>query len=456
PPPGPPPAVLIADPVGVEHAATEHLVGDCLINLLGPGGAPLWHATLRRQPSRITSDQHRWLLEELRRRGGTGVISDPYGRSQIWLELAPEVPTTSDERARIAVLLWARCADALRAIASAPVTVLREDFDWRGVRGLAGVPARRIDGRRLRPWDPPHPLPRPMAGVVLVERTDEQVDSAENRFALATAQALGGLLEASARDPEVSVPVAQPCRLAAAQLGRWFGSETWRDMATGPFPAESFLIRDHPAYQSVAGLAVLLADLPGALLGLPQLDLAMPLSPPSLNVLYERWVGVCAVEWAEARLGTLSRPAVPSGGVFSWRQGDLLVRLCIDFAYPRSAHAGVVCPEGKNRPDVAIELHRPGRRAQVATLDATYSRNEALHAEKLTYSRTLRDAGWQAPLTGLTSPCVSWSAVAYPGRLTFATERRADLSEAILSLPPCAESEALLRRWLDETVGARI
>ncbi|MGH9129945.1 MAG: hypothetical protein ACRDY2_13550, partial [Acidimicrobiales bacterium] len=67
-PPGSAPAVLVADPVWVEHAATEHLVGDCLVSLHGPGGAPLWHATLRRQPSRITSDQHRWLLDELRRR----------------------------------------------------------------------------------------------------------------------------------------------------------------------------------------------------------------------------------------------------------------------------------------------------------------------------------------------------------------------------------------------------
>lgn len=443
-----------ADPDWVHSAATQHLVGDC--DLVVEVQDQRWSALLRRAPSRITLSEYRFLVGEIRRRSGLDGLDDPFARAAIWLEAAPEVPSDDDEAARIATQLFRRAAHALGRIAHQPMQNLETSSEWVDVERLGAYPGHRVDPRRLRPWDPPRPMPHPNDGAVLVALVDEHIVTPENRFVLATVERLTRVLERSTGMPTSRSKIDADAALR--QLTDWFATEPWTSVPPGRAPGSSFVLRDHPDYRAVAALARQLDDLPGLLLRFPptNIDDAFPLNPWSLNVLYERWIAVITLEWLEHQVGPISRPRVPARGSYRARARSAEVVVRIDEPYPRSETSGVIVPLDKNRPDVAIELHTRDHPIAVCVVEATYSRNPALQREKLKYAGTLVDAGSIRSLTNRPAVCCEWACVAFPGGVPSVTELRAGLRESLVSIPPSPDGAAMLHGWLDETIGERL
>jgi hypothetical protein len=205
-----------------------------------------------------------------------------------------------------------------------------------------------------------------------------------------------------------------------------------------------------------AGSQLLSDDLAGTTLGVPPAltEAAIPITPWSLNVLYERWLQCLVREWLEARLGSLRDP-IDFTRAFVWRhrQGRVILRL--DVPYPRRGR-GLFAREGKNRPDVAVEFWPSNQEVLVAVLDATYSRSRRLHEEKLGYVHTIRNAGHRHPLTDAPALAARWAAVAFPGGQPGAEEVIGSGVQMLLSVPPSAEGTELLHRWLERTVGREL
>lgn len=427
---------------------TRHFVGDCPIRMCV--GSLELRALLRRLPSRIELDDYEYMLRTLWSRLGPAAVEDPLGRVQIWARLAPEIPAAEEERARVLLSLFARSASSLRAIGASPRRSLREEDEWVPLREVQKVRGR-IDGRRLRPWDPPRPADRPPRGSVLVRRRTDDVDSPENRYVVAVVRQLAGMLRAALQESPSS-QTAVEITAALNDLALWFGHSDWQEIPPGPVPHHSFVLRDDPEYGVVATLAVHLNSLPGVLARFPPDDphRLFPLSPYSLNALYERWVQLSVFDWIVDRLGGPPRDFEPEG-TWQWRLPAGHVVLRIDVPYPRRADAGIVAID-KNRPDVAVEIWRSDH-VEVLTLDATYSQDPLLHDEKLSYARNLRNVGLRHPVTNDPPLVVRWAAVARPAHVAAVVELGAGLSRATLSLPPREESQALLERFLSATVG---
>jgi hypothetical protein len=444
-----------ADEAWVDSAATTHLVGDCDLFADDAAGGVL-RAIIRRRPTRITEAQYRFLLEELRARLGRDA-QDPLGRARIWASIAPRVPDSVEERALVALHLFERAAPALRAIASRPLPALVREDEWRPVARLAGVRSVDIDTRRLRPSTLPWPLSRPVRGEVPLRRAAERLDTAENRFTIRIVRQLLQCLWPGEED-ELSPATLGRLARAAAELSSWFGGSFWRQLPDGDTPSQSFVLRDHADYRVVAWLGGALSRMTEIGFGVPPslAGEALPITPWSLNVLYERWLQCLVREWLDAALGSLAQPMrFPSAQVRHLPRGGRVV-LRLDLPYPRRAVRGLFAGHGKNRPDVAIEIWRPDQAVDVAVLEATYSRSPGLHEDKLSYVRTIREASRIDALTGAPRLATRWAAVAFPGPAMGAEEVIGSGVQTLLSVPPSLEGAALVDRWLAATVGTRL
>lgn len=442
----------IADEAWVEAAAATHLVGDCDLLAVDPEGQAV-RAIVRRQASRITEAQHRFMIEELRRRLGS--VADPLGRSRIWASIAPRVPAAAEERALLLLQCFERAAPALRSVAARPLPSLTREEDWRPVSRLAGVRGADIDVRRFRPATAPWPIPRPTHGEIPLRRSAERHDTPENRYAISVVRRLSNAMLA-ALDDQIGPSTLRGLGHAATELDSWFGSDFWQRLPDGGAPYQSFILRDHPGYHVIAWLGSALGHLAGTTLGVPPAlsEAAIPITPWSLNVLYERWIQCLVREWLEKRLGALRDP-LDFTRAFVWRQGQMRIVLRLDVPYPRRGRE-LVAPEGKNRPDVAIELWSSAGEVKVAVLDVTYSRSRRLHEEKAGYVRTIRNGSQRDPLTNAPRLATRWAAVAFPGAHAGAEEIIGSGVQMFLSVPPSGEGSDLLHRWLDRTIGPEL
>ena len=398
--------VSVVDPEWVKGAATEHLVGNLAIEVRSSEGEHLLGATLRRSPSRMTLEQYQWMLDFIVGRTGLKGLEDPNGRAQIWAMLAPVVPDRETE-------------------------VLPSGF---------------------KPWDPPRPLPRPRQGTVLVESRDLDFATPENRYVVGV---MGRLWRALAKAATTGAPA--PARAEAAEakdrVSTLFTTGAWTGISEGPMPSTSFVLRDHPSYHSIVELDRQLAapKYMQASLDAMELERALELSPWSLNVLYQRWITTEVLEWLERRLPAFERPAVPTSGIFLTESPVGTVQVVLDEEYPRTG-LGVHVPTGKNRPDMVVEVHtRQGVRALV--IDPTYSKNRSIHEAKFQYAINIRDGGRADPIDKTPALCAEWVAAAFPGASSWASSRRPNQAETLLSLVPGDSGRTVLFAWLDATIG---
>jgi len=460
-----PPVLLLADEVvpleeapdgyrtardWIDSRRTRHLVGDCPLELHAE--RTTLRALVRRVPSRITLEAYHYLIDMLWTRLGAHGIEDPLGRVKVWARMAPRIPSPGEERARILASLFERAAPALRSIGASPRRSLATHDEWVPIRRLRHARGR-VDGRRIRRWDPPLPRDTPTRGSVLVHTPVEDVNTPENRYVVAVVSMLTSLLHETRESDDLSSDIAVEIDGILVDLASWFRALEWKDVGPGALPHHSFVLRDDPRNAAIASLAVQLHRLPGLLIEFPPDNPArlFPLSPFSLNVLYERWIQMLVFEWLTERLWAPERAFAPQG-TWEWATGTGRTVLRIDVPYPSRGSAGIIVPVGKNRPDVAIEVWR-GSRVDVLTLDATYSQAPGLHNEKLTYAANLKNAATVNDLTGDNPLVVRWAAYAWPAGKPSVLELGASLSRASLSLPPGDESVMLLRRYLDATVG---
>jgi hypothetical protein len=442
-----------ADDTWIDSEATVHLVGDCDL-MATDGSGRVVRALLRRRPTRITEAQYRFLLEALRLRLGSA-SQDPLARTRVWASMAPRVPTGAEERGLVLLQLFARAAPALRAVAARPLAALVREDEWRPVSRLAGVRSAEVDGRRIRARAVPWPLPAPVHGYLPLRRAAERLDTAENRYSFGVVRHLLAAMLVAA-EADVSTPTMQRLTRASRELDTWFAGPFWRQLPFSGTPTQSFILRDHPDYQVIAWLGAALTTMNDVAFGVPPVlaEEAVPITPWSLNVLYERWVQCLVREWLETRLGTLAEP-VRFHGSSIWpfpRGGHVVLRL--DLPFPRHRSRGLFAGSGKNRPDIAVEIRSPDRPVDLAIIDATYSRSRALHEEKLSYARTIRDGSSPDPLTGVPRLATRWTAVVFPGTAAGAEEIIGSRTQMLLSVPPSPEGAQLVGRWLSNTVGA--
>lgn len=438
------------DRAWVDEKATSHLVGELSLLLELDTGS--WHGRLLRRPSRITEIQFRWLLDELAGRAGIEGVTDPEGRAQVWSEFSPAIPSPEEERAAWSLWLWRRAGPAFKAVVTKPHVRLDEDWQWQPVGRLR--PGQRVNSRRIRPWDPPRPLPSPREGQVLVAAPDEGIDTPENRFAVAVLRRLQDELRRAVDLPSRHSDIPSRALRACSEIDVLL-PDVWKELPRGPRPQQSFVLRDNVAYRTVAAVGRQLDRLAGLLWTFPPLTPdAWSITPASLNYLFENWVGALVLDWLSARLGPCreDRPAVPTGGLFTWELGrGRVVRFRRDVPYPRRPGSHLYCPptavSGKNRPDVAVERWN-GRIWSVVSLDATWSRSPLLHSEKMLYTRTISD-GSRRQTTASSALCCANAAVAYPGEACEMDEQRGGLTEVVLSLPPGPEAVEVLNLWAD-------
>jgi hypothetical protein len=432
-----------------EIGNTEHLVGDMKLQVAT--GDDTISATVRRAPTRITTEQYEYMVRRLRAAVGQDAIDDPLERARVWAAFAPDLPSHEDERAAVLIQLFERAAPALRAIAARPSEALTRIDEWVAVSRL-GTVRGRVDARRIRSWDPPRPATAPTLGTVLLVRNEALLATPENRFVRAVAARLADALARSV--VETSPRCHRQIVEALSDLDDWFGRGDWLDVTPGPLPAHSFVLRDHAAYRTVVSLANQLDHLPGLAVRFPpgELERLLPISPASLNTLYERWVQLVVFEWLVERLGR-PQSGFAGTGKWAWMPGTNTVALLLDRPFPRSASTGVVCRVGKNRPDVAIEHRDLGGTITLLVLDATYSQNPAIVDEKLRYAHNFVDAGARHALTGDPPLVTRWCAAATPAALVSVVEMGADLARARLNLPPSIKAEQLLASYLDVSIG---
>ena len=218
-------------------------------------------------------------------------------------------------------------------------------------------------------------------------------------------------------------------------------------------PSLSFVLRDHPSYHSIVELDRQLAAPKNMQASLDAMDLdrALELSPWSLNILYQRWITTEVLEWLERRLPAFERPAVPTSGIFLTESPVGTVQVVLDELYPRTG-LGVHVPTGKNRPDLVVEVHtRQGVRALV--IDPTYSKNRSIHEGKFQYAINIRDGGRADPIDQTPALCAEWVAAAFPGASSWASSRRPNQAETLLSLVPGDSGRTILFAWLEATIG---
>ena len=444
--------VSVVDPEWVKGAATEHLVGNLAIEVRSSEGEHLLGATLRRSPSRMTLEQYQWMLDFIVGRTGLKGLEDPNGRAQIWAMLAPVVPDRETEEAMAALLAWRRSADAIHRIATNPQSSLSPQVELVEVDSARIASARKVLPSGFQPWDPPRPLPRPRQGTVLVESRDLDFATPENRYVVGV---MGRLWRALAKAATTGAPA--PARAEAAEakdrVSTLFTTGAWTGISEGPMPSTSFVLRDHPSYHSIVELDRQLAapKYMQASLDAMELERALELSPWSLNVLYQRWITTEVLEWLERRLPAFERPAVPTSGIFLTESPVGTVQVVLDEQYPRTG-LGVHVPTGKNRPDMVVEVHtRQGVRALV--IDPTYSKNRSIHEAKFQYAINIRDGGRADPIDKTPALCAEWVAAAFPGASSWASSRRPNQAETLLSLVPGDSGRSVLFAWLDATIG---
>lgn len=448
---------LAVDSEWASNAATSHLVGTCPIELSDESGF-LLRATLDRMPDRVTLDQYHWMLDWFSERLAVNDMTSEEQRAQIWAELSPRIPTPGEEDVLGLVLLWQRTAASFRAVLTRPTPSLQRSVAWMPVHRLTGSMARRISARSFSRWDPPWPQDRPVRGTVAVERSDDEVDTAENRFARSVAEEFARRLGRCLSDDSLEPSIRNRATAARSELSSLITRARQLGVGTGPRPQQSFLLRDNPAYSAVASADNALRVRPSVSLRFPPLDVlrAIPISPWSLNVLYERWITTMGLEWAERRFGTIDREPVPTRGSWSVASEGMKVTVRVDEQYPREGTSGVICPTGKSRPDLAIEFEQGGATMMIVS-DATWSRNTGTHQEKFTYARNFEDVGSISTLTNRPRKCVLSTSVSYPGGTNSVLERTANLGECLISLTPSDEGERLFHAWLDDVcpVGPR-
>jgi hypothetical protein len=441
---------LVADPVWVEGKASVHLVGECVVSM-SVAGASVLDATLERIPDRVRLSQYHWLLDWFLERISTSEIEDDQNRQYVWAEFAPNVPTPDEEDLMSMVLLWQRTAHGFRSIDRNPKSSIDRASEWLPVHQVRGSTSRRISARSISRRDPPRPIDRPTKGMVLVETHEEFSDTPENRYVRAVVEEfvrqLTKSLQSSSIDSELRVrgsAVVGELEGIGRRLAR-------RGVGLGRRPAQSFLLRDNHSYSAVVLADNALRQYPSVSLRFPPADQlrAIPISPWSLNLLYERWITTMALEWIERRFGAFERPTVPSRGSWSVDLGYLKVTVRVDERYPKSGSNGVVCDRGsKDRPDLAIEFEDTDG-VDVVVVDATWSQDPAKHYEKFQYALNLGDAGSVSPITNQTRRCVVSAGVAFPGGVVSVYEQRARLSECKISLPPSKDGEEKFYEWLD-------
>jgi len=448
---------LVADPVWVEGKASVHLVGECDV-VMSVAGKVLIEAVIERIPDRVTLNQYHWLLDWFTRRIPSSDIEDDDNRHYVWAEFAPHTPTPDEEDLMSMVLLWQRTAHGFRSIDRSPKSSLDRRSEWLPVHQVRGSTSRRISAQSISRRDPPRPLGRPTQGMVLVETHEEFVDTPENRYVRVVigefVRKMTTCLQAASISSELRIR-------GSAVVGELEGVArrlALRGVGLGPRPVQSFLLRDNHSYSAVVLAENALRRYPPVSVRLPAADQLrkIPISPWSLNVLYERWVTTMALEWVESRFGDFERPVVPTRGSWSVELGYLKVTVRVDERYPKTANKGVVCDRGsKDRPDLAIEFEDTDG-IDVVVVDATWSQDPTKHYDKFQYAFNLGDAGSFSPVTNQARRCVVSSGVVFPGGVVSVYEQRARLSECKISLPPCEDGEEKFKEWLDAVCPVEI
>jgi hypothetical protein len=448
-----------ADQTWVDDSRSDQWVGELDLVVVPAGAAPVRPRVLI-VPRRTTREGFDFLVEQFRAWAGPESLGDPAGRTRIWAELAPRVPRREEELALVTLALMRRALPAFAAIRRAPATTPAERREWSPLDRTAG---RRVDLRRLHPFDPPRPFHAPREGRVATVLVEPSPDRAENRFVAGVVRRLLAMAHEAAIVPET--PSGRPDSAlrreledSAAALAALAAEPPWPRLVSGAEPRLSFLLRDHPHYGAFrlisAGLddSLHLSPLPGD-------PGALGLRTQTINALFEVWVSQAVRAAVRRRLGLpaeLGRP-LPRGGAEETETPEGRIRVAFDRVYPRGsarAGGGIVALTSKRSPDAVVEWW-PSRtrtgRPVVLAVDATWSRNPTYHQNKLGYARSLA-WGDPDPLTGTPRLVTRHSLVVFPGESPATTELGYGLSLGTISAPPSPTGWEFLAASLDRAL----
>jgi len=442
---------LVASKDWVDDQKTRHFVGRSPIEIRN-GQAVALRAVIERRPSRVTVEQFKWMLDWFGDRTSTSNLRQDEARAQIWAEFSPRVPSPEDEGLIRLVLLWGRTAEGFRTTMTHPTSSLRSASERVPIHRVRGAMARRLSHRSIPHHDPPRPIGRPEWGSVIVDAIVDEVDTPENRFVRSVAEEFVRQLDHALRIRDGDDEITERALHARSELAILQARARQLGVGTGPRPHQSFVLRDDPRYAAVAFADQALRMASAVELTFPPIDTlkALPIEIGSLNFLYERWITTMALEWIESRCGSIERPPVPPQGSWEWSRNDEWITARVDEPYPRSGRSRVICPEGKNRPDFAMEVFARNR-TKMVVVDATWSRNTSYHEEKLGYARNFIDMGSRySELTRSRRLACVATAVAFPGPRLTVKELHAGFGLALLSLPPSDEAVTVFGQWMDE------
>jgi hypothetical protein len=445
-----------ADPAWVDESRREQWVGELDLELVvtSTPQTVVLRPSVVVLPRRATVEGFSFLVDQFRAWAGPGALADPAGRARIWAELAPRVPKREEERALVALALLRRALPALAAIHRAPATAPAERREWSMVDRTAG---RRLLLRRLHPFDPPRPITQPRFGRVATIVVESTTDQAENRFVAGVVRRLIAMCrEASAAPNWLDPDQVRELTEATRALAILAGEPPWVELASGPMPRVSFLLRDQPHYRALRTVAEAIDDslrwspLPGD-------PAALGLRTQTLNALFEVWVSQAVRAAVRRRLGLagpLPRP-LPRGAAEEAATTRGRVRVGFDRVYPRPEPDGpgveIVALTRKRSPDVSVEWWPTGGQPVVMAVDATWSRNPNYHDEKLGYARSLA-AGLSDEMLGTPRLCTRRSMVVFPGIRPEVHELGFALSLATVSAPPSEAGWELLGAFLDRAL----